>query len=171
MYQKEIEGELFLPLFSFFVPSFQAGDTLIETLVQWLWSEYTVQGIAGSDWDSFHLFFCVKDIMKSKSNPDFMKKQSRLSRGVRSKVSALFVCIFLETSVWCHVWVGVAAVLPQTGTSAVSVLKTKQGNVSCVCFVCQSVTEQVSWDSWRSYCGDDPFPNPRLETCCRYSMT
>lgn len=37
------------------------------------------------------LSLCVTDIMKSKSNPDFMKKQSKLSRGVRSKVSAMFV--------------------------------------------------------------------------------
>lgn len=33
------------------------------------------------------LLLSLADIMKSKSNPDFMKKQSKQSRGVRSKVS------------------------------------------------------------------------------------
>lgn len=42
-------------------------------------------------------FLCVTDIMKSKSNPDFMKKQSKLARGVRSKVSA--VCFSHQHSV------------------------------------------------------------------------
>lgn len=42
--------------------------------------------------------------------------------------------------------------------------------VSSVCFVWQSVTEQVSWDSWQSHCGDDPSLNPCPKMCCRYSM-
>lgn len=85
-----------------------------------------------------------------------MKKQSRLSRGVRSKVSAMFICVIVILRHQCDVMFEPSLrsfsrlCAPQMGTSAVSVPKTnkqKKRNVSCVCFVCQSVTEQVSWDS------------------------
>lgn len=39
---------------------------------------------------TFVCLFAI-DIMKSKSNPDFMKKQSKQPRGVRSKVSVKFL--------------------------------------------------------------------------------
>lgn len=39
----------------------------------------------------FFVFVFFVDIMKSKSNPDFMKKQSKQPRGLRSKVSSKFL--------------------------------------------------------------------------------
>lgn len=43
--------------------------------------------------DNNEILRCVSlDIMKSKSNPDFMKKeQSKQSRGIRSKVSVKYI--------------------------------------------------------------------------------
>uniref|UniRef100_A0A669DXR0 Myosin phosphatase Rho interacting protein n=1 Tax=Oreochromis niloticus TaxID=8128 RepID=A0A669DXR0_ORENI len=78
------------------------------------------------------------DIMKSKSNPDFMKKEqsasSRHSRGLRSKVSVCrVICCFCGRNVFR---VGQRSCFTESASS-----------VSSVCFIRQSVTEQVSWDS------------------------
>uniref|UniRef100_A0AAX7UA21 PH domain-containing protein n=1 Tax=Astatotilapia calliptera TaxID=8154 RepID=A0AAX7UA21_ASTCA len=78
------------------------------------------------------------DIMKSKSNPDFMKKEqsasSRHSRGLRSKVSVCrVVCCFCGRNVF--------------RVSQRSCFTGSASSVSSVCFIRQSVTEQVSWDS------------------------
>lgn len=84
------------------------------------------------------VFIVFLDIMKSKSNPDFMKKEqsasSRHSRGLRSKVSVCrVICCFCGRNVFR---VGQRSCFTESASS-----------VSFVCFIRQSVTEQVSWDS------------------------
>lgn len=129
--------------------------------------------------------------MKSKSNPDFIKKEQSTSskqlRGVRSKVSATFnnadlfsfpnhrhfisnsdprtLKLQLQFDVWCGVSRFCCAdfitvnccnsattycrnMFRRVGWSGRCHLKVScPVSLSSVCFVHQSVTEQVSWDS------------------------